>query len=109
MAIPPLDQLPAGPFRDLVAALHDLHRAAGKPGVRRISAAIRDRDDLRDTVSHETISAMLRGQVLPRWIKVECVVRQLAEWTISGRDPDREVRRFHGLWLAADDLEVGSA
>jgi tetratricopeptide (TPR) repeat protein len=83
--------------------LHELHRAAGKPGVRGISAAIRDREDLRDTVSHETISAMLRGSGLPRWIKVECVVRQLAEWTVSRRDPDREVRRFHGLWLAASD------
>jgi tetratricopeptide (TPR) repeat protein len=80
-----------------------LHRDAGKPGARRISTAIRDHEDMRDTVSHETISAMLRGSGLPKWVKVECVVRQLAEWSVTGLDPDREVRRFHQLWLAADD------
>jgi hypothetical protein len=98
-----LEQLPHGPLRELVLALHDLYRAAGKPGVRVISTRIRAREDLRDTVSHETISAMLRGRGLPRWIKVECVVRQLAEWTVDHIDPDREVRRFHRLWLAASD------
>lgn len=97
-----------GPLGLLVQALHELHRAAGKPGVRRISTAIRDRNDLRDTVSHETIGAMLRGSGLPKWIKVECVVRQLAEWSVTGLDADREVRRFHQLWLAADD-DLGAA
>lgn len=92
-----------GPLGDLLQALHELHRAAGKPGARRISVAIRDREDMRDTVSHETISAMLRGSGLPKWVKVECVVRQLAEWSVTGHDPDHEVRRFHQLWLAADD------
>ncbi|WP_203816718.1 FxSxx-COOH system tetratricopeptide repeat protein [Paractinoplanes ferrugineus] len=27
----------------------------------------------------------------------------MAEWSVSGLDADREVRRFHQLWLAADD------
>jgi tetratricopeptide (TPR) repeat protein len=103
VGIPRLDQLPDGPLRDLVIALHQLYRAAGKPGVRVISTKIKERNDLRDTVSHETISAMLRGRGLPRWVKVECVVRQLAEWTVDETDPDRAVRRFHGLWLAASD------
>ena len=84
-------------------ALHELHRAAGKPGVRRISVAIRDRNDMRDTVSHETVGAMLRGSGLPKWIKVECVVRQLADWAVTGLNADDEVRRFHQLWLAASD------
>jgi tetratricopeptide (TPR) repeat protein len=93
-----------GPLQELVAAVKELHRAAGKPGARQISVAIRDRDDMRDTVSHETISAMLRGGGLPKWVKVECVVRQLAEWAVTGVDADREVRRFHQLWLAASDV-----
>jgi tetratricopeptide (TPR) repeat protein len=92
-----------GPLLDLVAALKELHRAAGKPGVRRISTAIRDRADLRDTVSHETIGAMLRGSGLPKWVKVECVVRQLADWSVTHLDADQEVRRFHQLWLAVSD------
>jgi len=102
-ATPRFDHMPAGPFRDLVTALRELHRAAGKPSVRAISGGIKNREDLRDTVSHETISAMLRGDGLPRWIKVECVVRQLAGWAVGPSDPDREVRRFHALWLAASD------
>lgn len=88
---------------ELAEALHELHRDAGKPGARRISLAVRDRSDLRDTVSHETVSAMLRGTALARWGKVECVVRQLAAWSVTGRDADAEVRRFHRLWLAASD------
>ncbi|MFI5933649.1 FxSxx-COOH system tetratricopeptide repeat protein [Actinoplanes sp. NPDC051494] len=98
---------PDGPLGDLVLALKELHRSAGKPGVRRISIAIRDRDDLRDTVSHETVGAMLRGSGLPKWVKVECVVRQLADWSVTGLDADQQIRRFHRLWLAADD-EPGS-
>ncbi|WP_305788151.1 FxSxx-COOH system tetratricopeptide repeat protein [Symbioplanes lichenis] len=93
-----------GPFRDLTAALQELHRAAGKPSARKISTAIRDNDALRDTVSHETVNAILRGNGgLPKWVKVECVVRQLAAWSVTGLDADREVRRFHQLWLAASD------
>ncbi len=103
VAMPKPDRLPAGPLRDLVSALHELYAAAGRPGARQLSTAIRDRDDLRDTVSHETISAMLRGDALPRWIKVECLVRQLAHWAVTHPDPDEEVRRFHHLWLLASD------
>ncbi|WP_306208502.1 FxSxx-COOH system tetratricopeptide repeat protein [Actinoplanes sp. RD1] len=91
-------------MRDLTAALQELHRAAGKPAARKVSTAIRDNDALRDTVSHETVNAMLRGNgILPKWVKVECVVRQLATWSVTGLDADREVRRFHQLWLAASD------
>lgn len=104
VTIPGSDRLPAGPLRDLVAALHELYREAGKPGVRVISSEIRKRQDLRDTVSHETVSAMLRGDGLPRWDKVECVVRVLAARSVNRREPDAEVRRFHGLWLRASDV-----
>jgi tetratricopeptide repeat protein len=101
--MPGPDQLQPGPMRDLVAALHELYRAAGKPGVRVISADIRRDQDLRDTVSHETVSAMLRGDGLPRWDKVECVVRVLAARSVARPSPDAEVRRFLPLWLTASD------
>jgi tetratricopeptide (TPR) repeat protein len=99
--MPGFDRLPRGPVRNLVQALHGLYQEAGMPGARAISDAIRARDDLRDTVSHETISAALRGDGLPRWSKVECLVRQLAAWAVSQPDPDAVVRMFHGLWLDA--------
>jgi tetratricopeptide (TPR) repeat protein len=102
VAMPNRAALPEGPLRRLVQGIHDLYTAAGRPGVRQISNAIRDRDDLRDTVSHETISSMLRGDGRPRWVKLECVVRQLAAWSVHHPEPDAEVRRFHQLWLNAD-------
>ena len=101
--MPDEDRLPSGPLRDLNRALHDLYREAGRPGVRAISAGIRSRDDLPDTVSHETVSAMLRGDGLLRWAKLESIVRQLAAHAVSRPDPDAEVRKFHRLWLVASD------
>jgi tetratricopeptide (TPR) repeat protein len=88
---------------DLVAALQELHRAAGRPSYRRISTEIRRQNHMPDTVSHETVSAILRGDGLPRWSKVECVVRYLAVLAVHHPDLDEEVRRFHALWLAASD------
>jgi tetratricopeptide (TPR) repeat protein len=103
VTMPGPERLPPGPLRELVAALHDLYRDAGMPGFRVISANIKDRSDLPDTVSHETVGGILRGSGLPRWVKVECVVRVLAEQALSRPDPDTEVRRFLTLWLAACD------
>ncbi|MDQ7904916.1 FxSxx-COOH system tetratricopeptide repeat protein [Phytohabitans sp. ZYX-F-186] len=89
--------------RDLVAELQLLHRAAGRPSYRRISGEIRRLNHMPDTVSHETVSAILRGDGLARWSKVECVVRCLAAMAVHRPDQDEEVRRFHALWLAASD------
>ncbi|GAB7050432.1 FxSxx-COOH system tetratricopeptide repeat protein [Catenuloplanes indicus] len=94
-----------GPRAELVAELQLLYRAAGRPAYRRVSAAIGERDDMPDTVSHETVSAILRGEWLSRWIKVECVVRQLATMAVHRPTLEFEVRRFHSLWLAADDAQ----
>jgi hypothetical protein len=47
-------------------ALQDLHSAAGRPAYRLLSKAILDDRSLYETVSHETIGAMLRGDSLPR-------------------------------------------
>ncbi|PZS22586.1 MAG: hypothetical protein DLM61_25720 [Pseudonocardiales bacterium] len=66
-----------------------------------ISSGIRKRSDLRDTVSHETISLMLRGEGVPRWIKLECVVRHLADIAVRKPDVAATVGKFHELWSAA--------
>jgi hypothetical protein len=99
--IPRPDGLPLGPLRDLAHALHELYRDAGMPSTRMISSGIRKCSDLRDTVSHETVGLMLRGEGVPRWIKLECVVRHLAVIAVRQPDVDTMVRRFHELWLAA--------
>jgi len=111
--IPRPDGLPPGPLRDLTHALHELYRNAGLPSTRMISSGIRKRSDLRDTVSHETVALMLRGEAVPRWkwIKLECVVRHLADIAVRQPDVDATVRKFHELWLAvvAADQASGTA
>jgi hypothetical protein len=69
--------------------------------LRRIAAAV-TKGDYLDTISHEKVGALLRGAGLPGWLKVECVVRQLAVWHSPRLDPDAEAARFVALWLAAD-------
>jgi tetratricopeptide (TPR) repeat protein len=103
VAMPGRDQGPTGALRDLVEAVHGLYRAAGKPSMRMISQAVRKRTDIRETVSHQTISTMLNGTGLVGWDKVESIVKQLVVWAVDRRDVDAEIRRFHSLWLAASD------
>jgi hypothetical protein len=99
--LPPLDRLPEGPKRALVERLRLLYARAGYPGVKKIANAIRQRDDLPDVVSHETVSTFLQGEGSPRWSKLEVVVRQLVAWSIDRPDADVEVMRFYELWAAA--------
>lgn len=46
--------VPAGPRRDLVAALHELYTNAGRPSTRDVEKAIAADNTLRATVSRET-------------------------------------------------------
>ena len=110
IAMPGPDRLPPGPHRDLVEALHQLYRGAGKPGLRRMATAILD-GDFRDTVSHEKISTMLRGESVPSWTKLEPVVRVLAGWNATRLDADAESARIQRLWhrTQADEPEPDGA
>src|SRR4051812_5632597 len=107
MRMPGTDLLPPGPLRDLVVAVHQLHAEAGLPSTRKISAAARASG--LEPVSHETVSVILRGSALPRWPKLEAVVRQLAEWSPTRTDPDKQVQRFQALWLRASDPSAVSS
>ncbi|MDG6107166.1 hypothetical protein Daura_32520 [Dactylosporangium aurantiacum] len=114
MPLQPPDRhvLPDGPLRALVLQLHHLYRQAGYPGLKKISAEIRDREDLPDVVSHETVSKILQGEVLPRWSKLESIVRVLAGWSVDRPRPDGEAKRFQQLWHVAGGFpaeEVGAA
>jgi tetratricopeptide (TPR) repeat protein len=60
-----------------------------------------------DTVSHETVSALLSGNAIPRWTKVACVVRVLARRAVQRPDPEAEVERFLVLWNASRDNRSG--
>lgn len=93
----------------LVAELDLLYRAAGRPSYRSISNRIRERNhDMPDTVSHETVGAILRGEAI-RWTKVECVVRQLASMAVHHPDVRDEIQRFHAYWSAERDATAAGA
>jgi hypothetical protein len=93
------DQL-TGAHRELVEALQELHRAAGRPSTRRVSALVEVRNDLPDHVSHEGVRTLLKGLRVPRWETVHTIVAVLAEQCTPPRDPQQEVARFLPLWRA---------
>lgn len=76
VAMPDEGQLPSGAQRELTYAIHVLYEAAGMPSTRTISHAIRKRDDLPDTVSHEAVRGILLG-ARSRWSKVASLALQL--------------------------------
>ncbi|MFG2434650.1 hypothetical protein [Streptomyces sp. NPDC048508] len=101
--MPSPDRLPPGSHRDLLEAIHLLHQEAGWPGLQKTSLAIRERDDLHDTISHQGIGKILRGETLPvQWLKLEALVRQYLSWNTARRDRiDAEVLRIQELWQRA--------
>lgn len=76
-------ELDPGPHRDLVEALHALHREAGRPSLRSIAGKAR--------CSHTTVRHVFSHPRLPAWGLLEVVVTAL--------DGDPAV--FRELWLAA--------
>jgi tetratricopeptide (TPR) repeat protein len=101
IALPGPDVLPAGPRRDLVVALHELYRQAGKPATRIISRKITTDRDL-ETVSHETISSVLRGRSVPSWNKLRSIVVALCRMSVNQLDIRQQVVDFNALWNRAD-------
>jgi hypothetical protein len=83
MSALPRPDLPPGPHRDLITALHDLHHRAGWPSLRVLAA---------DTgVSHTTVSKAFSQKALPAWGHLELLVEAM----------HGDVTAFHDLWLAA--------
>jgi hypothetical protein len=105
VSMPDEKQLPPGPLRDLTCAIHVLYASAGKPGTRKISEAIRGRDDLPDTVSHEAVRNILLGSQVG-WPKIRCVIEQLSAWAVDVPDPKSEIKRFHELWITVEELAM---
>ncbi|QVI19685.1 hypothetical protein KHQ06_25430 [Nocardia tengchongensis] len=101
--MPDEEQLPSGPRRELIAAVHSLYSDAGKPSVRSISEWIRDQDDLPSTLSHQGVAAVLKGQVA-RWDNLEALVYVLADHRrVRQSDPRDVVEWIHALWANLDD------
>lgn len=82
MAALPVPDLPPGPHRDLVEALHDLHHRAGWPSLRTLARAA--------GISHTTVSKTFSTSAVPTWGTLELLVEVM----------DGDTGRFHRLWLA---------
>lgn len=87
----PSPELPTGPRRDLVDALHDLHHRAGWPSLREMAREV--------GCSHTTVSAAFSEPRVPRWGLLELLVE-----TLGG-----DTERFHHLWLEASAAAVSSS
>lgn len=100
--MPSEEELPPGPKRDLVAALHVLYTAAGKPAMRTLSMWIGEQDDLPGTLSQQGVSDALRGKGTTRWLNLESLVRVLAARQRVSRLDSRDVlTEIHTLWSRA--------
>jgi tetratricopeptide (TPR) repeat protein len=85
----PRPEVPPGPQRDLVDALHALHHEAGWPSLRVLAREA--------GCSHTTVSAVFSSPRLPTWGVLELVVEAMRG----------NVAEFHRLWLAASSAPVG--
>ncbi|WP_157437376.1 FxSxx-COOH system tetratricopeptide repeat protein [Actinoplanes subtropicus] len=98
IALPGRDRLPPGPNRDFVEAMHLLYDLAGRPAARAISRAI-FKQSMLESVSHETVSAVLRGDKIPTWGKVQSIVTVLAVMAVSEQNLATLLRDTHRLWI----------
>ncbi|CCK32967.1 hypothetical protein BN159_p95 (plasmid) [Streptomyces davaonensis JCM 4913] len=97
IALPCESEVPPGPHRNLLKALHDLYRLAGFPSTRVISRVITRSEFARDSMSHQTVANILAGRRVPRWLKVEALVDALL--TLARRETAlSELDRFRSLW-----------
>ena len=108
LKMPSEAELPSGPFRVFVLALHQHYRAAYRPPLRRISEKAAEiaamTDGVDGTASRETIRRMLTGEVLPQWSTVE--VTFLALCNLAHREPDEQVSDdgYYGSWTYRDEI-----
>ncbi len=82
-------ELPPGPHRDLVDALHDLHHRAGWPSLRQLAAAA--------GCSHTTVSKAFSSPALPSWGTLDVLVEAMGG----------DVAALHELWIDATSPTPG--
>jgi hypothetical protein len=89
-----MPDMPQGPHRAVLEELHRLYRRAGVPSIRTISDVINRNEELEATLSHETVSKALRGEVRPGHT-LRSLAWGLAE--LAGVDHGAAVRRVDEL------------
>ncbi|MEV0896023.1 FxSxx-COOH system tetratricopeptide repeat protein [Actinoplanes sp. NPDC049802] len=98
--LPGADRVPDGNHRRLLIRLHRLYNVAGRPATRAISQMTRKNPRL-EPVSHETVSALFRGDPLPAWNKIRSIVIVLCQAADQPVDVDDELSVGVELWSSA--------
>lgn len=106
--MPSEEELPKGPHRALLAAVHVHYRNAGCPSTRRISSMVDRMDSAKDVISHQAVANILHGKNFPAWPKVEVLTAALLYFA-SSEVTKPEIAAIRDLWLAAHYEEQGSA
>ncbi|MBB3099168.1 tetratricopeptide (TPR) repeat protein [Actinoplanes campanulatus] len=88
--LPGVDRVPEGNHRRLLIRLHRLYNVAGRPATRAISQMTRKNPRL-EPVSHETVSALFRGDPLPAWSKIRSIIIVLCRAADQPVDVDEEL------------------
>uniref|UniRef100_UPI003F498DD9 hypothetical protein n=1 Tax=Streptomyces sp. CA-136453 TaxID=3240050 RepID=UPI003F498DD9 len=87
-------QLPDGPLKNLVDALHELHLRAGRPTLSDLARALGGR------ISRSRLHDAFTSGRLPRWDVIDALVEILGS-RARGTTPEHELDRFHALWQSA--------
>ncbi|MGD3109834.1 hypothetical protein [Streptomyces sp. YGL11-2] len=82
-----------------MASIHELYQRAGLPGAPKIAQRTKDRTDLPDVVSHDTVTKLLKGQWIPAWLKVHAIVAVLSEYASHAPDEREEIEKNYRLWM----------
>ncbi|MCU7724972.1 FxSxx-COOH system tetratricopeptide repeat protein [Actinoplanes sp. KI2] len=104
IALPGTDRVPEGHKRELLVRLHRLYDQAGRPATRVISKRI-DGENL-ESVSYETVSSLLRGNIVPSWSRLQSIVVVLARMSVLEVDVSQELVAFNELWRRLDSPEL---
>jgi hypothetical protein len=90
LAALPRPDLPPGPRRELVDALHGLHHRVGWPSLRSLATGA--------GCSHTTVSSVFSSPRMPSWGVLELIIEAMGG----------DVAEFHRLWLAASGPEAAT-
>ncbi|MCG7204134.1 replicative DNA helicase [Streptomyces arenae] len=109
--MPSEEEVPAGPHRQLLAALHQAYAEAGRPGLRQISTGLKNDNSAPGTVNYQAIGKILNGKQLPNPRQLV----SLALWLIregeirseESQDPKEYIQRLLTLRDAAHDNALG--
>ncbi|MFI5910258.1 FxSxx-COOH system tetratricopeptide repeat protein [Dactylosporangium sp. NPDC051541] len=88
-------------MREFVAALHEVYDAAGQPAARVIARRTVSLHKAFESVSHETVSATLRGDTVPAWEKIKSILHVLVAMAPVEYDMVELEQQTNELWQRA--------